>query len=109
MPARPWQGCKAPLFHGDEGQSSPQDAEHPALLHCGRDVPTLRAAVTSPALLEPPQTAPHGLGPLSSSQPEPGIVLAEPCLTGRDWDTLEEGLGLQGRVEGERGPFPKHG
>lgn len=90
-------------MRGSLRQSSSRDAEHPALLHCGRDVPFLRAAVTSPALLERPQTAPHGLGP-----PQLLPARAWHCLLGRTGIPRRKDR-LQGRVEGERGPFPKHG
>lgn len=82
-------------MRGSRRQSSSGDAEHPALPRCGGDVPSLGAAVASPALLEGPWDPP------SSSQPEPGIA---------HW----EGLGYPGgRTEtarqggGGKGPIPK--
>lgn len=59
------------------------------------------AAVTSPALLGEPRLCPLGWDPGSSCQPG---VRHRWCFTGKDWDTLEEGLGLQGRVEQGKGP-----
>lgn len=65
-------------MRGSRRQSSSWDAEHPALLHCGGNVPSLGAAVTSPALLGGPQAASHGLGP-----PQLLPARAWHCLLGR--------------------------
>jgi len=117
---------RAPFFAADTqrgrrpaaGKGAPWDAEHPTLPRqwvkaCGeRLVPCPGVAVTSSMLLGWPRLCPRGWDPgstrcaqgLSSQQLLPARAQHRWCFTGKDWDTLEEGLGLPSKVGWGKGP-----